>query len=78
MISEEWDRSTFCASGECVEVRRWNKSSSCSGNSCVEVSREEDTICVRQSELGDMIVLGFTVDEWEAFIKGVKAGEFDL
>lgn len=43
---------------------------------CVEVKRG-DTIKVRDSKNPDGTVLEFTDDEWNAFIKGVKAGEFD-
>lgn len=58
----------------------WKKSSFCKADSpmCVEVKKIEDlgTVVVRNNRNpGDQ--LDFTDEEWDAFIKGVKAGEFD-
>jgi hypothetical protein len=46
------------------------------GGDCVAVNRKADgTVGVKHSKLpGD---LTFTDSEWQAFLKGVKAGEFD-
>ena len=56
----------------------WHKSSF-SGNSgqCVEVLQECDQRAVRDSKSPGGPQLVFTAAEWEAFILGVKAGEFD-
>jgi hypothetical protein len=49
------------------------------GNSnCVEVAVAQDAIGVRDSKNRNDSVLRFTRSEWDAFIQGVKAGEFDL
>ncbi|HEY3140649.1 MAG TPA: DUF397 domain-containing protein [Acidimicrobiales bacterium] len=58
----------------------WRKSSlSSGGDNCVEVAVAADgSIGVRDSKqhgLGP--VLEFTPSEWEAFLGGVKDGEFD-
>jgi len=57
-------------------VLRWKKAtkSNPSGN-CVEVA-VDDSVHVRNSRniLKD---LTFTKDEWDAFLDGVKKGEFD-
>lgn len=55
----------------------WKRSSFCESSSCVEVSvgRDTDRIWVRES--GSRSVT-FSRREWEAFLKGVKAGEFDV
>ncbi len=61
----------------------WRRSSWCSTNSCAEVSLFEDghpgcaAVTVRNSRRPDREVR-FTPGEWEAFIAGVKAGEFTL
>jgi hypothetical protein len=58
----------------------WSRSSYCAGNgSCVEIaSLEESSIGVRDSKAkGNPPVLVFTRMEWQAFIAGVKDGEFD-
>jgi hypothetical protein len=58
----------------------WRKSSrSSGGDNCVEVATAGDgSVGVRDSKqhgLGP--VLEFTPSEWEAFLGGVKDGEFD-
>ncbi len=45
---------------------------------CVEVAMRGDTIGVRDSNDPSKQTLIFTREEWEAFIGGVKTGEFDL
>jgi hypothetical protein len=62
----------------------WQKSSRCKADSpmCVEVDGLDSTeIMVRNSK--DIVssgqrFLSFSRDEWQAFIDGVKRGEFDL
>ena len=45
---------------------------------CVEVALDEDTVRVRDTKNPDDEMLTFTHKEWDAFIKGVKMGEFDF
>ena len=45
---------------------------------CVEASLEGNTVRVRDSKNRKLAPLVFHRDEWDAFIKGVKAGEFDI
>lgn len=45
---------------------------------CVEVAMDEDRIAVRDSKDPDGGILVFNRREWNAFIEGVKRGEFDL
>ena len=53
-------------------------SSFCSADGCVEVGRLADgEIAVRDSKDRSRPALIFTADEWTAFIKGARAGEFD-
>lgn len=54
-----WRRSTFCASGECVEV-----------------AAENGMILIRDSKLPEMI-LRVSVGDFQAFARGVRAGQFD-
>lgn len=44
---------------------------------CVEVEFASKRVRVRNSKQPEAIV-EFSLDEWDAFIKGVRAGEFDL
>ncbi len=58
----------------------WRKSSRSSGNGgqCVEVAANlPGVIAVRDSKNPDGPKLLFTPAEWQAFIGGVKDGEFD-
>jgi hypothetical protein len=56
----------------------WRKSSRSSTNACVEVAFVDAQVAVRDSKHKDQAVLLFTPREWEAFLGGVRGGEFDL
>lgn len=58
---------------------RWRKSTaSAGGGECVEVAfAGSNGIFVRHSREPDGPVLRFTETEWQAFVTGVRAGEFD-
>ena len=55
----------------------WRKSSRSQFNSCVEVCFVGDSVPLRNSRDPDGPVLVFTAPEWDAFVAGVKLGEFD-
>jgi hypothetical protein len=55
-------RSSFCGSGACVEVDR----------------NRGGMVAVRDSKNPGQPALVFTPEEWVEFIRGAKAGEFDL
>lgn len=57
----EFKTSSFCSLGECVEIGR----------------TPHGDFLVRDSKARDRAPLEFTVDEWAAFVAGVKNGEFD-
>jgi Domain of unknown function (DUF397) len=57
----------------------WRKSSLSTTNGCVEVAMVGDRIAVRDSkDRGNGPVLEFDTVEWNAFLGGVRGGEFDL
>ena len=63
MISMDgFRKSTFSGNGGCVEVCR----------------RADGTILLRDSKDVSRPEHQFTEGEWEAFLAGVRAGEFDL
>ncbi|MCO8273363.1 DUF397 domain-containing protein [Actinoplanes sp. TRM 88003] len=53
----------------------WRKTKRCTSGNCVEVALTGSHVLVRNSTSPDD-VLSFTVEEWEAFVGGVKEGEF--
>ncbi|HVV13322.1 DUF397 domain-containing protein [Amycolatopsis sp.] len=60
---------------------KWEKSfaSEPNGGSCVEVNiGGSGLIGVRDTKLVDSPVFVFDTAEWQAFLTGVKAGQFDL
>ena len=62
-----------------MEPNVWRKSSRSGNNGqCTEVRWRSDAVDVRDSKRPDEAVLTFTAGEWQAFVSGVKHGEFDL
>jgi hypothetical protein len=56
----------------------FRKSTFSGPNGCVEVAIQDDGVAVRDSRNRDGAVLEFSPGDWKAFLRGVKAGEFDL
>ena len=54
----------------------WRRSRACANSECVEVAPLAGEVAVRGSRSPDT-VLTFTQVEWRAFLRGVKAGDFD-
>ena len=63
-----------------MKTNVWIKSTRSGNNgACTMCMRLEDgSTAVKDSKDPDGPVLTFTATEWDAFIRGVKAGEFDL
>jgi hypothetical protein len=60
-------------------VFRFQKSSFSAAGNCVEVAFfAPNSIAVRNSRYPSHPSLFFTKNEWEAFVKGVRNGEFDI
>lgn len=57
----------------------FRRSSFCSSGGCVEVAPMRDgLIAVRDSKDAAVQEHRYTPEEWVAFVRGVKAGEFDF
>jgi hypothetical protein len=58
----------------------WRRSSYCSGaaSTCVEVAIGAQMVTVRDSKVSASPILRFTLEEWRAFVRGVRAGEFEV
>ena len=54
----------------------WLRSTFCSDSACIEVAAVPDGVAVRNSSDPQSGVLRFTRTEWDAFLDGVRAGEF--
>jgi hypothetical protein len=62
-----------------ISFDRFRKSSFSGGTGCVEVCRLPDgRIALRDSKDRDLPPHHFTPAEWNAFLAGVRVGEFDL
>jgi Domain of unknown function (DUF397) len=55
----------------------WHKSKASGSSNCVEVARTREYVWVRDSNRPDGPVVGFTRQDWAAFLVGVRHGEFD-
>jgi Domain of unknown function (DUF397) len=60
-----------------LSTASWRKSSWSNANGCVEVAFVEDRVAVRDSKQRGGPVLVFTAQEWAAFLRGVRDGEFE-
>lgn len=57
----------------------FRKSSYCQGCfACVETAFEEEKVHIRNSQDPSQKTITFSRGEWSSFVKGVKAGEFNL
>jgi Domain of unknown function (DUF397) len=54
----------------------WRKSRRSGSNGCVEVAFLSDRVAVRDSKDRQGPVLSFTFAEWDAFVGGMRDGEF--
>jgi hypothetical protein len=53
----------------------WRKSSFCAANECVEIARMNGSVVLRSSTRPWRTVR-YTPQEWQAFVNGLRAGEF--
>ena len=50
----------------------------CESGTCVEVARIGDAFAMRDSKDPDAGILTFSRPEWEAFVAGIRAGDFEF
>jgi predicted secreted Zn-dependent protease len=55
----------------------WRVARHCDGGACVRVAPAGEMILLGDSKNPDGPILSYTRTEWEAFITGIKRGEFD-
>jgi hypothetical protein len=74
-----WFKSSFSAAGNCLEAAFKKASFSAHNGGCVEAALSSaGGVLVRDTKDRSKPAHEFTAGEWDAFVKGVKAGEFDL
>jgi hypothetical protein len=59
-----------------TEGPHWRRSRQCASGACVEVAKIGEEVLIRDSKNRDLRPLAFSQIEWEAFVAGVKAGDF--
>ena len=57
--------------------RQWIVSSASADVSCVAVAFTQNGVVVKHSKRPDSPLIEYTYAEWEAFLTGVRLGEFD-
>lgn len=55
----------------------WRKATFCQSGECVEVAQQNGMIVLRDSKRPGRRPQRYTTEEWDSFVRGVKAGEFD-
>ena len=59
-------------------IKSWFNASQNDGSSCVDVQFLSDgSAQVRHSKKPDAEIISYDAAEWDAFVTGAKAGEFD-
>lgn len=58
-------------------VSVWRRPSYCNSGECAEVAQVDGMVALRSSNNPSSVVR-YTADEWEALVKAIKNGEFDL
>jgi hypothetical protein len=71
--NQGWHKSSKCEAGACVEVAAVR----CEAGNCVQASWAPGVgVVLRNSQRPDEVIT-CDAQEWDAFVAGVKAGEFD-
>jgi hypothetical protein len=60
-----------------TEQPAWQKASFCASGECVEIAQQNGMIVLRDSKDPRGSMLHYTSEEWQSFVRGIKAGEFD-
>ncbi len=64
----------FSVKDEDFKVSSWSKNNP---KTCVAVAIKKDGVAVRNHNDSNRNTVYFSYDEWQAFVKGAKSGEFD-
>jgi Domain of unknown function (DUF397) len=59
------------------DALEWRVAKRSGGGNCIEVARAHNMIVLRHSRRPDAEMILYSMGEFEAFLDGVKRGEFD-
>lgn len=59
------------------EELTWHIAANCESGACVQVAAAGENIVLGDSKSPDGPLLSYTRTEWDAFVMGIKRGEFD-
>jgi hypothetical protein len=72
-VEVAWTKSTYCPDGECVQVA-WH--GPCSDGNCVQIAKQGGAFLIRDTD-DPTVVVRVRPQSWQAFLEGMKDGEFD-
>ena len=72
-MTSDWQTSTFCDGGACIEVAGWRTPSRSSGGACVEVGNGPAVVAIRDSTDRSGPVLTFGGNTWNQFTAALNA-----
>jgi uncharacterized protein DUF397 len=55
----------------------WKVARRCNGGACIRVASQNDQILIGDSKNPGGPVLSYSRGEWDAFVEGVRLGDFD-
>jgi hypothetical protein len=55
----------------------WKVARRCNSATCIRVASQNDQILIGDSKNPSGPVLSYTRDEWNAFVEGIRYGDFD-
>jgi predicted secreted Zn-dependent protease len=55
----------------------WNVSHTCEGGACIAVSKQGESVLLRLTGSPEGTTLRASTGEWEAFVEGIRQGDFD-
>lgn len=73
-VEVAWTQSSFCSNGACVQIG-WRRSTDCASNACLEVAHADGRVLLRDSKLAESPVIEFTPSGWRGFC--TVAAEWD-
>lgn len=59
-----------------MDVPHWRRSTFCASSACIEVAKVADRYLLRDSNHPEAPGIEVSADEWTAFVRGVRYGDF--